>query len=40
MSRISYVSAVGSLMYVILYIRPDLAYTVSTVSEFMSNSRK
>ena len=27
-------------MYVMVYTRPDLAYAVSTVSRFMSNSRK
>ena len=39
-SRVSYASAVGSLMYSIVYTRPDLAYAVSTVSRFMSNPRK
>ena len=33
-------SAVGSLMYTIVCNRPDLAYAVSTVSRFMSNSGK
>jgi len=37
MSRLPYASAVGSLMYVIGCTRPDLAYAVSTVSQFMSN---
>ena len=40
MFRVSYASAVGSLMYDMVYTRPDLAYVVSTVSWFMSNSGK
>jgi len=34
MSRVPYASAVGSLMYVIVCTRSDLAYAVSTVSRF------
>jgi len=40
MSRVPYTSAVGSLMNVMVRTRPDLAYAVSTVSRFMSNSGK
>jgi len=40
MSRVSYASAVGSLMYAMIYTRPELAYAVSTVSRSMSNSKK
>jgi len=40
MSRVSYASAVGSSMYAMVCIRPDLAYTVNTVSQFMSNPVK
>jgi len=40
MSRVPYASAVRSLMYVMVCIRPDLAYAVSTVSRLMSNSEK
>ena len=40
MSRASYASAVGSLMYDMVCTRLDLAYAVSTVSWFMSNSGK
>ena len=40
MSRVPYASAVGSLMYVIVCISPDLAYVVSTLRRFMSNSGK
>ena len=39
-SRVPYASVVGSLMYVMVCTRPDLAYTVSTVSRFMSNLGK
>jgi len=40
MSRVSYVSAVGSLMYAMICTRPNLVYAVSTVSQFMSNPGK
>ena len=40
MSRIPYASAVGSLMYVMVCTRPDLAYTVNTVKRFMSDLEK
>ena len=40
MSRVPYVSAVGSLMYAMVCTRPDLAYAVNTISQFMSNSEK
>jgi len=39
-SRVSYASVVRSLMYTMVCTRPDLAYTVSTVSRFMSNPGK
>ncbi|KAL5576689.1 hypothetical protein UlMin_018388 [Ulmus minor] len=35
--RIPYASAVGSLMYAMVCTRPDLAYSASLVSRFMSN---
>ena len=35
MSRVPYASAVGSLMYVMVCTRPDLAHAVSVVSRFM-----
>jgi len=35
MSRVPYASAVGSLMYARVCTRSDLAYAVSTVSQFM-----
>lgn len=40
MERVPYASAVGSLMYAMVYTRPDLAYVVSIVSRFISNPRK
>ena len=40
MSRVSYNSAMGSLMYSINCARLDLTYAVSTVSWFISNPRK
>ena len=40
MYRVPYASAVGSLMYVMVCTRPNLAYAVSTVSRFMSNPGK
>ena len=36
-SRLRYQSAVGSLMYAMLGIRPDLAFAVSVVSRYASN---
>ena len=32
-----YASVVGSLMYAMLYTRPDICYTVGMVSRFQSN---
>jgi len=40
MSRVSYASAMGLLMYVMVCTRPDLAYAVSIISRFMSNLGK
>ena len=40
MSRVLYASAVGSLIYVMAYSRSDLAYAVSTASQFISNPEK
>jgi len=40
MSQVPYASVVGSLMYVMVCTKPDLAYAVSTVSQFMPNSGK
>ena len=40
MSRVPYSSIVGSLMYVMVCSRPDLAYAMSLVSRYMSNPGK
>lgn len=40
MSRLSYDSVVGSLMYVIVCTRPDLAHAISIVSRFMGQLGK
>ena len=37
MRHIPYVSVVGSLMYVMLYTRPDICYAVEIVSRYQSN---
>jgi len=40
MPRVLYTSAVGSLMYVIVCTRLDLAYAVCTLKSVMSNPGK
>ena len=40
MSRVPYASAVGSLMYAMVYTRPDIAHAVGLLSWFMSNLGK
>lgn len=40
MQNFSYASMVGSMMYAMVCLRPDLIYPVSLVSRFMSNSGK
>ena len=37
MSKIPYASAIGSLMYAMLYIQPDIAHAVSVTSRYQSN---
>ncbi|WKA07065.1 hypothetical protein VitviT2T_024932 [Vitis vinifera] len=37
MRRVSYASAVGSLMYVMVCTRPDIAYAIGVVIRFLSN---
>ncbi|GKA18407.1 retrovirus-related pol polyprotein from transposon TNT 1-94, partial [Tanacetum coccineum] len=39
MSKVSYVIAVGSLMY-LMVTRPDIAYAVSVVSRYLANQGK
>ena len=40
MSRVPYASAVGSLMYVIVCTKPDIAHAVGVLSRFMSKPGK
>nr|GEV37974.1 hypothetical protein [Tanacetum cinerariifolium] len=40
MSKVSYANAVGSLMYLMVYTRPDIAYAVSVVSRHLANPGK
>ena len=38
MKRVPYASVVGSLMYAMLYTKPDICYAVRVMSRFQSNS--
>ena len=40
MELVPYVSVVGSLMYVMVYTRPDIAHVVEVVSRYMANPGK
>ncbi|GJV20747.1 retrotransposon protein, putative, ty1-copia subclass [Tanacetum coccineum] len=40
MSKVPYANAVGSLMYLMVCTRPDIAYAVSLVSTYLANSGK
>ena len=40
MAKVPYQSAIGSLMYLMVSTRPDLAYAMSKVSRYMSNPGK
>ncbi|GKF08912.1 retrovirus-related pol polyprotein from transposon TNT 1-94, partial [Tanacetum coccineum] len=40
MSKVSNVNAVGSLMYLMVCTRPDMAYAVSVVSRYLANPGK
>eukprot|EP00253_Pinus_taeda_P029457 PITA_29457 len=40
MSHVPYASAVGSLMYAMVCIRPDIAHAVGVLSKFMSKPRR
>jgi hypothetical protein len=40
MSRVPYVSVVGSLMYAMVCTRPDIAHAVGVLSRYMSKTRK
>ena len=37
MSRITYASAIGSIMYAMLCTRPDVSYALSVTSRYQSN---
>ena len=39
MARVSYASAVGSLMYAMLCTRPDICFAVGIVSRYQSNPK-
>ena len=40
MSRVPYSSVVGSLMYAMVFTRPDIAHVVGVVSRYMNNPGK
>jgi hypothetical protein len=40
MSKVPYSSAVGSLMYAMVFTRPDIAHAVGVVSRYMNNPGK
>ncbi|RVW87096.1 Retrovirus-related Pol polyprotein from transposon TNT 1-94 [Vitis vinifera] len=40
MSKVPYASAIGSLMYIMVCTRPDIAHVVGVVSRFMSRPGK
>ena len=40
MRRFPYASVVGSLMYVMVCTKPDIAYAVGVVNRFLSNTRR
>ena len=40
MNEMPYASAVGSIMYVMLYTRPDVAYALGVTNRFQADLRK
>jgi hypothetical protein len=40
MSRVPYSSAVGSLMYAMVFTRPDISHAMGVVSRYMNNPGK
>jgi hypothetical protein len=40
MSRVPYLSAVGNLMYVMVFTRPDIPHSVRVMSRYMNNPGK
>ena len=39
MKTVSYALAIGSLMYAIVYMRPDIAHIVGVVNNFLANPK-
>ncbi|GJV18491.1 hypothetical protein Tco_1367511 [Tanacetum coccineum] len=37
LSKVPYANAVGRLMYLMVYMRPDIAYALSVVSKYLAN---
>ena len=40
MSKVPYASTIGSLMYAMVCNRPNIAYAIGVVSQFLTNPRK
>ena len=40
MSKVPYASTVGSLMYAMVFTRPDIAHAVGVISKYMNNPEK
>jgi hypothetical protein len=40
MSKVPYASAVGCIMYAMVYTRPDIVQAISVDSKFMANPRR
>lgn len=40
MRRVSYASAIKSLMFVMIYTRPDISYAIEVVSRYQPNLQK
>ena len=40
LSRVLYVSVVDAIMYTMIYIRPDMAYSLEVVNRYQSDSRE
>lgn len=38
MKRVPYMYVIGSLMYAMVYTRPDISHVIDTVNRFLSNS--
>ena len=40
MDRVSYANAIGNVIYIMVYCRPDIAHAMSSISRYMANPRK